>query len=103
MIGAGIFSILGVAGEIAGNTLYVSFIVAGVVALLSSYSYAKLGVKYPSAGGPTEYLVQGFGDGILQMLTAHIFFCCFNQKKVRPQTDVRSWQPLVRGSANTSM
>ena len=65
MIGAGIFSILGVGGQIAGNALYISFIIGGIVALLSAYSYAKLGVRYPSAGGPAEYLVQGFSDGIL--------------------------------------
>jgi amino acid transporter len=65
MIGAGIFSILGVGGQIAGNALYLSFIIGGIVALLSTYSYTKLGVRYPSAGGPAEYLVQGFGDGIL--------------------------------------
>jgi amino acid transporter len=65
MIGAGIFSILGVACQIAGNALYVSFIIAGIVALLSTYSFAKLGAKYPSAGGPAEYLVKGFGDGVM--------------------------------------
>ncbi len=65
MVGAGIFSILGAASEIAGNALYISFIIAGVVALLNTYSYAKLGVKYPSAGGPVEFLVRGFGSNIL--------------------------------------
>ncbi|WP_235283536.1 MULTISPECIES: APC family permease [unclassified Methanosarcina] len=38
---------------------------AGAVALLSTYSYAKMGVRYPSAGGPVEFLLKGFGDGIL--------------------------------------
>ncbi|MGB8311414.1 MAG: APC family permease [Halobacteriota archaeon] len=65
MIGAGIFSILGIATEIAGNLIYVSFIIGGGIALLSAYSYAKLGSKYPSAGGPVEFLIRGFGDGIL--------------------------------------
>ncbi len=64
MVGAGIFSILGAASEIAGNALYISFIVAGVVALLNTYSYAKLGVTYPSAGGPVEFLVRGFGSNV---------------------------------------
>ena len=64
MIGAGIFSILGTACQIAGNAVYISFILAGAVTLLSAYSYAKLGVKYPSMGGPVEFLVRGFGDGI---------------------------------------
>lgn len=65
MVGAGIFSILGTACEMAGNAVYISFSIAGIVALFSTYSYAKLGVKYPSAGGPVEFLVRGFGDGIL--------------------------------------
>ncbi|WP_394697770.1 APC family permease [uncultured Methanomethylovorans sp.] len=65
MVGAGIFSIFGTATQIAGNAVYISFIIAGLIALLSTYSYAKLGVTYPSAGGPVEFLIQGFGDGIL--------------------------------------
>lgn len=65
MIGAGIFSILGVAARISGNAMYISFILAGVIALFCTYSYSKLGAKYPSAGGPVEFLIKGFGDGIL--------------------------------------
>lgn len=65
MIGAGIFSILGVVARISGNAIHISFIIAGIVAFLCTYSYAKLGAKYPSAGGPVEFLVRGFGDGII--------------------------------------
>ncbi len=64
MVGAGIFSILGSACTIGGNAVYLSFLIAGVVALFSTYSYAKLGARYPSAGGPVEFLIQGFGDGV---------------------------------------
>ena len=38
MVGAGIFSILGTACQIAGNAVYVSFVIAGLVALFSTYS-----------------------------------------------------------------
>jgi amino acid transporter len=65
MVGAGIFSILGVVAETSGTALWFSFVIGGVVALFSTYSYAKLGARYPSAGGPVEFLVQGFGDGVL--------------------------------------
>jgi amino acid transporter len=65
MIGAGIFSILGVGTQIAGNAVYLSFIIAGAVALFCAYSYVKLGAKFPSAGGPVEFLVRGFGSGTL--------------------------------------
>ena len=65
MVGAGIFSILGVVGEAAGTAMWVSFLIGGVVALMSTYSYAKLGARYPSAGGAVEFLVKGFGDGVI--------------------------------------
>lgn len=65
MVGAGIFSILGVVAETSGSAMWFSFLIGGIVGLLSTYSYAKLGARYPSAGGPVEFLVQGFGDGVL--------------------------------------
>jgi amino acid transporter len=51
MVGAGIFALLGAAGEVAGAAVWLSFLLAGVVAGLQGYSFAKLGAKYPSAGG----------------------------------------------------
>jgi amino acid transporter len=65
MVGAGIFSILGVVAHAAGNAMWLAFAIGGVVALLSTYSYAKLGAVFPSAGGAVHFLVKGFGDGIL--------------------------------------
>ena len=65
MIGAGIFSILGVVAEVSGSALPLSFLIGGIVALLAAYSYAKLGATYPSTGGSVQFLVQGLGDGIL--------------------------------------
>ena len=38
MVGAGIFSILGVVAQAAGNAMWLAFAVGGVVALLSTYS-----------------------------------------------------------------
>jgi amino acid transporter len=40
-----------------------SFLIAGAVAGLQGYSFAKFGARYPSAGGLLEYVVRGFGDG----------------------------------------
>ena len=64
MVGAGIFSILGVVAEAAGNAMWLAFAIGGMVALLSTYSYAKLGSTFPSAGGAVNFLVQSFGDGV---------------------------------------
>ncbi len=65
MVGAGIFSILGVVAQAAGNMMWLAFLIGGVVALLSTYSYAKLGAVFPSAGGAVHFLVKGYGDGVL--------------------------------------
>src|SRR5262247_4126851 len=65
MVGAGIFSILGVVAHAAGSAMWLAFTLGGVVALLSTYSYAKLGAAFPSAGGAVHFLVKGFGDGVL--------------------------------------
>jgi amino acid transporter len=65
MVGAGIFSILGTVAQVAGNAMWLSFAIGGVVALLSTYSYAKLGATFPSAGGAVHFLVKSFGDGVL--------------------------------------
>jgi len=63
MVGAGIFVLLGEAGAITGNLVWASFIIGGIVALLSGYSLGKLAVAYPSRGGIIEYLVQCYGEG----------------------------------------
>ncbi|MFA5901097.1 MAG: APC family permease [Hyphomicrobium sp.] len=64
MVGAGIFSILGVVAQAAGNAMWLAFAIGGVVALLSTYSYARLGATFPSVGGAVNFLVKGYGDGV---------------------------------------
>lgn len=63
MVGAGIFALMGEVGAAAGSAVYLSFIIAGLISLLSGYSYTKLGVRFPSAGGIVEYLAQSYGSG----------------------------------------
>jgi amino acid transporter len=63
MIGAGIFSILGVVAIAAGSAMWVSFLIGGIIALSCTYSYAKLGAKFPTAGGAVQFLIEGWGVG----------------------------------------
>jgi amino acid transporter len=63
MVGAGIFALLGAAGEVAGAAVWLSFLLAGAIAGLQGYSFAKFGARYPSAGGLLEYVVRAFGNG----------------------------------------
>ncbi len=65
MIGAGIFALLGEAAVAAGSAVWLSFLLAGIVASLLGYTVVKLGVRYPSSGGLIAYLIEGFGNGRL--------------------------------------
>jgi amino acid transporter len=65
MVGAGIFALLGEAGTVAGSAVWLSFLLAGIVATLLGYNVVKLGVRYPSSGGLIAYLLEGFGNGRL--------------------------------------
>ena len=74
MVGAGIFIVIGQAGSMAGNIVWLSFVFGGLIALLSGYSLAKLAVRYQSRGGIVEYLVQGFGENIFSGSMGVMFY-----------------------------
>lgn len=74
MVGAGIFALLGAAGAVAGAAVWLSFLIAGVIAGLQGYSFAKLGARYPSAGGLLEYVAEGFGNGHFTGITAWLTY-----------------------------
>lgn len=61
MVGAGIFALLGEAALIGGSDTYIAFLLSGFVAILSGYSYAKLGIRYPELGGVSAYFDHAFG------------------------------------------
>ncbi len=65
MVGGGIFAVLGLAVQMGGGGTPLAFAVAGAVALLTAYTYARLSVAYPSQGGTVEFLNKGFGVGLL--------------------------------------
>ncbi len=65
MVGGGIFAVLGLAVQLAHGGTPVAFAMAGIVALVTSYSYSQLSVTYPCQGGTVEFLNQGFGSGLI--------------------------------------
>jgi amino acid transporter len=74
MVGAGIFSLLGPAGEVAGAAVWLSFLIAGAIALLQGYSFSKFGARYPSAGGLLEYVQRAYGDGHFTGIIAWLIY-----------------------------
>ncbi|MES2803832.1 MAG: APC family permease [Bdellovibrionota bacterium] len=60
ILGAGIYSIIGTAADLTAESLWISFILASVVALLTAFSYAELATMFPKAGAEFIYLGKAF-------------------------------------------
>ena len=65
MVGGGIFAVLGEAVSLAHGATAVAFFFAGIVALLTAYSYAKLSVTYQNRGGTVYFIDKAFGNNLL--------------------------------------
>lgn len=64
MVGGGIFAVLGLAVSLAKGGTPVAFLFAGIIALLTAYSYAKLSKKFPENGGTVRFVHQQYGNGL---------------------------------------
>ena len=64
MVGGGIFAVLGLAVSLAQGGTPLAFLFAGILALITSYSYVKLSMAYPDRGGTVKFVNQGFGKTI---------------------------------------
>ena len=65
MMGAGLYSLLGLASSHAGMHIPLAFLIGAIAASFSVYSYAKLGSAYPSSGGAATFTVMSFGPGVI--------------------------------------
>ena len=64
MVGAGIFSLLGAAGEVAGSAVWLSFVLAGNHRRSPGVLVREAGCPLSrQAAGLLEYVRRGFGDG----------------------------------------
>jgi amino acid transporter len=60
MVGAGIFALIGQAALVAGQMVWLSFLLGGLTAILSGYSFARLSTRYASADGALGYFNAAF-------------------------------------------
>lgn len=82
VVGAGIFALLGQVIMMAGDQTYYAFIIAGVAALFSGYSYSRLAAAYPDSGGLTDYFHIAFKKrwvvgtfSLIYMMTSAVSIC----------------------------
>jgi amino acid transporter len=64
MVGGGIFAVLGEAVSFAHGATAIAFLLAGAVALLTSYSYAKLSVSFQNRGGTVVFIDNAFNHNL---------------------------------------
>ncbi|WP_282055646.1 APC family permease [Maribacter luteus] len=64
MVGGGIFAVLGLAVSLAKGGTPIAFLFAGILALITSYSYVNLSKKYPDRGGTVKFINKGYGKTI---------------------------------------
>lgn len=60
IIGAGIYSVTGIAYGHAGGSLWISFVLAGLASVCTAFSYCELSTMYPSAGAEYIYVRKAF-------------------------------------------
>jgi amino acid transporter len=112
MIGGGIFSTLGVVVGIAGIWSWLSFLVAGLIALAAGYSYVKLSNYYGEGGGAFTFLRKinrhefaGSLSWVLivgYVLTNSVYAFTFGQY-VGNITGLGPWFPRVSGIVITGL
>jgi hypothetical protein len=64
MVGGGIFAVLGLSVQLTRGAAPIAFLMAGLVALVTSYAYTHLSVTYPNEGGTVAFLDNAFGPGL---------------------------------------
>ena len=69
MLGAGIYALVGQASALAGNAVWMAFLIASVVAGITGLSYAELSSFIPRAGGEYYYANRAFGPRIAFLAT----------------------------------
>ena len=62
ILGAGIYSVIGIAAASSGNGLWLSFAIAAIIALLTGLSFAELSSRFPTAGAEYVYAKKATGS-----------------------------------------
>ena len=61
ILGAGIYALIGKAAELAGNSVWIAFALAALIAIFTGLSYAELSSIFPRASAEYEYTDRAFG------------------------------------------
>lgn len=68
ILGAGIYALIGEAAGIAGNSVWLSFVLAAVIASFTAMSYCELSSMFPRSAAEYMYVKNAFRSGVLGFL-----------------------------------
>lgn len=70
ILGTGIYALTGTVAKEVGGAVWLPFLIAFGVALLTAFAYLELVTKYPRAGGAAVYTHRAYGVGFLTFMVA---------------------------------
>src|SRR5688572_27522706 len=75
ILGTGIYALTGNVAKQVGGVVWLPFLVAFAVALVTAFSYLELVTKYPRAAGAALYTHRAFGIHFVTFLVAFAVMC----------------------------
>lgn len=75
ILGAGVYAVTGQMAGYVGGVLWLPFLLAFVVAVMTAFSYLELVTKYPAAAGAALYTHKAFGIHFLTFMVAFAVVC----------------------------
>jgi len=75
ILGTGIYALTGQVAKQVGGAVWLPFVVAFLVALITAFSYLELVTKYPRAAGAALYTHKAFGLHFVTFLVAFAVMC----------------------------
>ncbi|WP_235919250.1 APC family permease [Aureimonas psammosilenae] len=75
ILGTGIYALTGQVAKEVGGVVWLPFVVAFAVALMTAFSYLELVTKYPQAAGAALYTHKAFGIHFVTFIVAFAVMC----------------------------
>jgi basic amino acid/polyamine antiporter, APA family len=75
ILGTGIYALTGQVAKQVGGAVWLPFVVAFIVALMTAFSYLELVTKYPRAAGAALYTHRAFGIHFVTFIVAFAVMC----------------------------
>ena len=92
IIGTGVFTLTGPASQYAGNAVFISYMIGGLISVLTALCFAELASEVPKAGSSYLYTYCMFGEMPAWMVAWNQLF----QYAISSATMARGMSPFVQ-------